>query len=132
MKLNISDPKTSKTYSVDADEKTNLNLLGKKIKDEIELTFISNGLKAVITGGSDKEGFPMHPTVDSDLRKKLYLKGGVGFKPKKKGERRKKRVVGRIISQNIQQVNLKIISGDTKILDEKYTKKKEDKKEENK
>ncbi len=30
MKLNISDPKTAKTYSVEADEKTGLTLLSKK------------------------------------------------------------------------------------------------------
>lgn len=132
MKLNISNPKSAKTYSVDADEKTSLNLLGKKMKDEVELSFITPGLKAVITGGSDKDGFPMHPTVDSEFRKKLLLKGGVGFKPKKKGERKRKRVAGRIISQNIQQVNLKIVSGDTKVLVEKYTKVKEEKKEDDK
>ncbi|MDD3177988.1 MAG: S6e family ribosomal protein [Candidatus ainarchaeum sp.] len=129
MKLNISDPKTSKTYSVDADEKMELLLLGKKLKDEIELSFITPGLKAIITGGADKDGFPMHPSFDSELRKKMLLSGGVGFKPKRKGERRRKRVCGRIISKHIQLVNLKITSGDTKILDEKYIKPKEEKKE---
>lgn len=129
MKLNISDPKTSKTYSVDADEKFELSLYGKKLKDEVELNFIASGLKAVITGGADKQGFAMHPSFDSDLRKKMLLSGGVGFRPKRKGERRRKRVCGRIISKNIQLVNLKIVSGDTKVLDEKYSKVKEEKKE---
>ena len=71
----------------------------------------------------------MHPSFDSDLRKKMLLSGGVGFRPKRKGERRRKRVCGRIISKNIQLVNLKIVSGDTKVLDEKYSKVKEEKKE---
>jgi len=127
MKLNISDPKTAKTYSVEADEKTGLTLLSKKIKDEFDLSFIATGLKAVITGGSDKQGFPMLPSLDIDGRKKVYLSGGVGFKPKRKGERRKKRVAGKIINQNTQQVNLKITAGDTKVLAEKYTKPKEEK-----
>ncbi len=129
MKLNVADPKTSKTYSVEIDEKTSLYFLGKKLKDEVELSFISEGLKGVITGGSDKDGFPMHRALDSENRKKLLLSGGVGFKPTRKGERRRKRVAGRIISNHIQQINIKVISGDTKVLEEKYKSvKKEDKK----
>ena len=130
MKLNISDPKTAKTYSVDADEKTSLMLLGKKIRDEVELKDIAAGLKVVITGGSDKQGFPMHPALDLDARKIVYLKKSVGFRPKRKGERKRKRVAGKIINENIQQVNLKILSGDTKVLDEKYSSKKKDEKKE--
>ena len=45
MKLNISDPKSAKTYSVDADEKTSLNLLGKKMKClnfKINISIFSN------------------------------------------------------------------------------------------
>jgi len=128
MKLNVADPKNSKTYSVEADEKNSLYFVGKKIKDEVDLSFINPGLKGVITGGSDKDGFPMNPSLDSENRKKLFLAGGVGFKPTRKGERRRKRVAGRIISNHIQQVNIKITSGDTKILEEKYKKPKEDKK----
>lgn len=128
MKLNVADPKNSRTYSVDTDEKTGLYFVGKKLKDEVDLSFISAGLKGVITGGSDKDGFPMHGTVDSENRKKLLLTGGVGFKPTRKGERRRRRVAGRIISNHIQQINIKVTSGDTKILAEKYFKPKEEKK----
>jgi small subunit ribosomal protein S6e len=128
MRLNVADPKTSQTYSVDVDEKTGLYFVGKKLKDEVDLSFIQAGLKGTITGGSDKDGFPMHRTLDSENRKKLLLSGGVGFKPKRKGERRRKRVAGRIISNHIQQVNIKLTSGDSKILEEKYKKAKEEKK----
>ncbi len=128
MRLNVADPKNAKTYSVDVDEKNSLYFVGKKLKEEVDLSFINPGLKGVITGGSDKDGFPMHGAVDSENRKKLLLSGGVGFKPTRKGERRRKRVAGRIISNHIQQVNIKVISGDTKILEDKYKKPKEEKK----
>jgi small subunit ribosomal protein S6e len=128
MKLNIADPKNAKTYSVETDEKNSLYFIGKKLKEPVDLSFIAPGMKGIITGGSDKDGFPMNGTVDSENRKKILLSGGVGFKPKRKGERRRKRVAGRIISNHIQQVNIKLTSEDTKVLEEKYKKVKEDKK----
>jgi small subunit ribosomal protein S6e len=127
MKLNIADPKNAKTFSIEADEKNSLYFVGKKLKDEVDLSFIAAGLKGVITGGSDKDGFPMHGALDSENRKKLLLSGGVGFKPTRKGERRRKRVAGRIITTHIQQLNIKLIAGDSKVLEEKHTKKDEKK-----
>jgi small subunit ribosomal protein S6e len=127
MKLNIADPKKAKTFSIEADEKNSLYFVGKKLKDEVDLSFIAAGLKGVITGGSDKDGFPMHGALDSENRKKLLLSGGVGFKPTRKGERRRKRVAGRIITTHIQQINIKLTAGDSKVLEEKHTKKDEKK-----
>lgn len=129
MKLNISDPKTAKTYSVEADDKARLTLLNKKIKEEVNLSIDGHDYKFVITGGADKQGFPMHPALESQGTKIILLSGGVGFRPSRKGERKKKRVGGRTVVENIQQVNLKLVSGDVKPLDEKYSKKKEEKKE---
>jgi len=125
MKLNISDSKSAKSYSVEADEKTALSLLGKKIKEEIDLSFIEAGLRGIITGGSDKQGFPMIATLDQTGSKRVLLTKGIGFRPTRKGERRKKRIIGKIIDNTIQQVNLKIVAGTTKTLEEKYQKPKE-------
>ncbi len=127
MKLNLSDPKTTKTYCVEVDEKNSLNFLNKKISDKVSLTFISPDLKAEITGGRDKQGSPMYPSLDVTETKKVFLPKGIAFKTKNKGERKRKRVAGRIITPNIQEINLKIISGDTKILEEKYSKSKPEK-----
>ena len=129
MKLTISDPKTSKSFSVEADDKTSLYFLNKKIKDEVELSFIEPGMKGVITGGSNKQGFPMLSSLDLVGTKRILSKGGVGFKPTRKGERRKKRVAGRIVDNNIQQVNIKLTAGTTNVLIEKYSKKEEKKEE---
>lgn len=128
MKLNVSVPKTSKTYSVEVDEKNSLYFIGKKIKDEVDLSFISSGLKGVITGGSDKDGFPMFSSLDIETRKKMFLSKKPGFKPSRKGERKKKRIASRIVTSHIQQINIKITSGETNILEEKYKKPKEEKK----
>jgi small subunit ribosomal protein S6e len=129
LKLNISDPKTSKTYNIEADDKVKLSLIGKKIKDEVNLSFIDASLKGVITGGSNKDGFPMMSSLDMEGTKKVLIPDGFAFKAKRKGERKRKRVAGKIITETAQQINIKIISGETKVLDEKYAKKAEDKKE---
>jgi len=62
-----------------------------------------------ITGGSDKDGFPMRPNVHGGVRRNVVLSGGVGFNPKNDGERRRKRVRGNIITDEIVQVNMKIV-----------------------
>ena len=121
MKLNISDPKTSKTYSVEIDDKQKLGLIDKKIKDEVDLSFISKDLKGVITGGCDKQGFPLVSFLDLKARKKIFISGGTGFKPLRKGQRKRKTVAGKYIEENTQLVNIKLTSGDSKALEEKHT-----------
>jgi len=132
LRLVLSEPKTKKSYNVEADEKIKLHLLGKKIKDEVDLSSISTGLKGVITGGSNKEGFPMHIKLDSENSKKILTTNGIGFKADRKGERRRVRVAGRIVTQTTAQVNMKLTAGDTtgfferfpKVVKEEETKKK--------
>ncbi|NIQ32265.1 MAG: 30S ribosomal protein S6e, partial [Nitrososphaeria archaeon] len=49
-----------------------------------------SGHKVQITGGSDKDGFPMRRNVHGGVRRKIILGGGVGFNPSNNGERRRK------------------------------------------
>lgn len=124
MKIVLNDSKTKESYNVEVDDKIRLSLIGKKIKDELDLSFIVPGLKGKITGGSDKQGFPLSPKLDSERPKKILTKVGFGFKSAtKNGQRKRVRVSGRIITENTQQVNVKIIEGDTSTLKEKYPKK---------
>ena len=113
MRLILSDPKTKKSYNAEADEKTKLHLLGKKINDEVDLSNIAPGLKGKITGGSDKQGFPMHIKLDSEVSKKILTKKGTGFKSKRPGERKRVRVAGRVVVAGTAQVNIKLTEGDT-------------------
>jgi small subunit ribosomal protein S6e len=124
LKIVLNDSKTKESYNVEVDDKTRLSLIGKKIKDELDLSVIVPGLKGKITGGSDKQGFPLSPKLDSERPKKILTKIGFGFKSAtKKGQRKRVRVSGRIITENTQQVNVKITEGDTSTLREKYPKK---------
>jgi len=126
LRLTLSDPKTKKSYNVEADEKTILHLLGKKIKDEVDLGMISPNLKGIITGGSDKQGFPMHTKLDFENSKKILTAKGVGFRASKKGERRRVRVAGRFITDKTAQVNIKLTAGDTTGFDERFPKQKKE------
>lgn len=109
-KVVISDPQTGKSQSVELEEHKAVPLIGKKIGETIDGTIV--GLpkhKLLITGGTDKDGFPMHPTIHGGIRKSVLLKGGVGFKPKREGHRRRKTLRGNTITEEIVQVNMKII-----------------------
>lgn len=126
MKINISVPETKKSYNVEVDDKVRLSFLGKKIKDKVELSFIEKGMEGTITGGSDKQGFPMLSSLEHEGTKKILISDGIGFKSKRKGERRRKRVAGKIVTEKTQQINVKLTKGDSKILEEKYKKEKKE------
>jgi small subunit ribosomal protein S6e len=60
-------------------------------------------------GGSDKDGFPMRPSVHGGVRRRIVLSGGVGFNPTTEGMRRRKTIRGNVITDEIVQVNMKIV-----------------------
>ena len=128
MIVNLSNPKTSKTYSIKLED---IPYSGKKMKDEVNLETIGIKGKGIITGGSTKEGFPMVPFIDTQNNKKVLLSDGIGFKAGDKGERKRRTVHGRIVSERIAQINIKILDIDKSVnLDEQFGKKEEEKKEE--
>jgi hypothetical protein len=60
----------------------------------------------------------MRKEVEGSAPRRLLLTKGVGFKPRFKGERRKKRVLGRTISADIVQVNAKVVKYGTRKLED--------------
>ncbi|MEW5937028.1 MAG: 30S ribosomal protein S6e [Candidatus Thermoplasmatota archaeon] len=106
----ISDPRAGRCYNrVIAGNHAN-SLIGRKIRDRIDGIFAGMpGYKLEITGGSDKDGFPMRPDLPGPRRTKLLVAGGVGFHPRRKGERRRKTFRGNTISLDVVQLNLKIV-----------------------
>jgi len=108
-KVIISDSDgTSK--SVELEDARAVPLIGKKIGDIIDGSVVGlPGHKLQITGGSDKDGFPMRPDVHGGVRRSVVLSGGVGFNPDKKGERRRKTIRGNVITEEIIQVNMRIV-----------------------
>jgi small subunit ribosomal protein S6e len=123
-KFVVADPKTRKSYKVEMDQDKVMGLVGKKIGDNFNGDLIGlSGYEIVITGGTDKDGFPMHPDVHGMVRKKIILASPPCFHPKKSGMRKRKMIVGDTISKNIVQVNCKIIKEGSKKLEDIFAKK---------
>ncbi len=110
-KINISDKTSKKTYKLEVKSPDADNLLNKKIRDKVKgELFNLNGYELQITGGSDKAGFPMVSFLDGFSRKKVILSKGKGFKKvKRKYEKKRKTVRGRVINSEISQINLKVV-----------------------
>ncbi len=127
----LSDPETRKSYQTQLEQDKGISLVGKKIGDDISGDLFGlSGYTLKITGGSDKDGFPMHPSVPGQGRKRALLKEPPGFHPKLKGERRRKTVRGNTLSQDITQINVKIIKRGEKSLEDIFGKKEAPKVEE--
>jgi small subunit ribosomal protein S6e len=61
---------------------------------------------AVISGGCDKNGVPMRADVHGGAKKYIVLSSGPGFRPHKSGERKRKLIRGRTITDEIYQINV--------------------------
>ena len=97
------------TYQLELEDKDAKTVNGLKIGEEYNGGVLGlKGYKLRITGGSDKNGFPMKEDVDGTRRFKSLVNGGTGFKPTKKGLRRRKTVRGNTIADDISQINVKV------------------------
>lgn len=107
MKLVLSDREKGKAYNIELTEEMQRAITGKKIGDVIPGdVFGLKGYEIKITGGSDKDGFPMKASIQGTARKKILMRGRqVGYKPKLKGQVRRKAVRGNTIAGDIVQVN---------------------------
>jgi small subunit ribosomal protein S6e len=70
-----------------------------------------------ISGGNDKQGFPMKQGVLSAGRVRLLLGDGHScYRPRKRGERKRKSVRGCIVSSDLSVLNLVVVKkGDNEI-----------------
>jgi small subunit ribosomal protein S6e len=118
-KVVVNDIQTGKSYNIPVSGHHANSLIGKKINDEVDGIFVSlPGYKLQITGGTDKDGFPMRHDVPGSARRRLLLSKGLGFKPKERGKREKKSVRGNTINQEIVQVNMKVMKPGAKPIEE--------------
>ncbi len=109
-KVVVSDPESGKSSVVELEDARVSPLLGRKIGETIEGVVLGlPGHKVLITGGSDKSGFPMKPDIHGGVKSEFLLGKGVGFKPLQKGMRRRKTVRGNTITEDIVQINVKIV-----------------------
>ncbi len=133
MKIVIADTKSGKSYGVEVPKEKEAALLGKKIGDKVEGgAFGAEGYELQITGGSDASGFPMRRDVSGPRRVGVVLSSGTGFCTKGKGMREKRNVRGNIISDQIVQVNSKVLQAGSKGLAELFPAAAKEKKEEKK
>ncbi|MCW3980628.1 MAG: 30S ribosomal protein S6e [Candidatus Bathyarchaeota archaeon] len=109
-KIILSDPETGKSQIVETEGPRAVPLLGRRLGEEINGTTVGmGGHKLKITGGSDKDGFPMRPDIHGGVKTRAILTKGVGFHSTRKGERRRKTLRGNVITEEIVQINMKIL-----------------------
>ncbi|MHA1942737.1 MAG: S6e family ribosomal protein [Candidatus Hodarchaeales archaeon] len=108
--LNLADGKQSYKKEIDSDAMTR-QLIGKSVGEVLEGEAIGfGGYKFKITGGSDHAGFPMVQGVEGAMPKRILIgHRNIGYRPQRKGRRRRKRVRGSLISEDNYQINLKIL-----------------------
>ncbi|MCE4609802.1 MAG: 30S ribosomal protein S6e [Desulfurococcales archaeon] len=88
----------AKAWQIAVPEDVAIKLAGLQIGETFDGSLIGmEGLRFKIRGGSDASGFPMHPGVPGSGKKKVLLSGPPGYRPRRKGERKRKTVRGRVI-----------------------------------
>ena len=128
-KIVVNDTKNGKSHNILVSGHHANSLIGKKIHDEVDGIFVSlPGYKLQITGGTDKNGFPMRTDLPGTIRRRLLLSESLGFKPKDSGVRKKKSVRGNTINQDVVQINMKVVKHSSKSIEDiiKAEAKKED------
>ena len=109
-KVVISDPTDGKSKVVEVEEARAAPFIGKKLGEIIDGIVVDMpATKLQILGGSDSDGVPMRGDVHGGIRRRVVLSEGAGFNPKREGERRRKTVRGNTITDEIVQINIKIV-----------------------
>jgi len=120
-KLNISGgsegPGKGLSKLIEIDEKK-FRFEGMKIGEIIKGGLIGfPNYEFQITGGSDESGFPMRKDVHGPVKKRILVsKRAIGYKPKRKGEKRRKMVRGNEVSYDMTLLNLLVVKyGETEL-----------------
>jgi len=108
-KLIISDPATGKATASEVEGPRAQALVGRSLGEIIDGSALGiySG-KILISGGCDKNGIPMRGDVHGGVKKYIVLSTGPGFRPRRHGERKRKLVRGRIITDETYQINFTV------------------------
>jgi len=128
MKLNISYPPTGCQKCIEVDDEKKLRALyDKKMSQEVVGDDLGDQFKGYIfkiTGGNDKQGFPMKQGVLVNTRVRLLMGPNTTcYRPRRTGERKRKSIRGCIVGADIAVVHLVIVKkGDEELpgLTDKY------------
>jgi len=111
MKINIAAPSTGMQKVIEIDDEKRLqNLYDRRMAQEIDGNIIGDEFEGYIlriSGGNDKQGFPMRQGILTNTRVRiLCAKGQKTYRPRRTGERKRKSVRGCIVGQDIAVLNL--------------------------
>ncbi|MBN2336390.1 30S ribosomal protein S6e [Candidatus Bathyarchaeota archaeon] len=107
--LIVSDPATGTSQRVELDDQQLRALYGTRIGQVLDGSVAGmKGYKIKFTGGTDKDGIPMRPDVHGSAKSRIILSGGVGYKPKDKGEKKRKVVRGNTVSAETTFLNFSV------------------------
>jgi len=114
MKLNISNPPAGTQKLIEIEDERKLRVfMDKKMSTEVPADSLGDEWKGYIvriTGGNDKQGFPMKQGVMLPTRVKLLLADGHScYRPRRTGERKRKSVRGCIVAQDLAVLALSIV-----------------------
>jgi small subunit ribosomal protein S6e len=109
--INIACPATGMQKVIETDDEKKLqNLYERRMGQEIDGAILGeefDGSTMRISGGNDKQGFPMRQGVLTNTRVSLLCKKGQkAYRQRRAGERKRKSVRGCIVGQDIAVLNL--------------------------
>ena len=105
-KLIVSDPSTGKCVVSDLEGARAQALIGRSLGEVVDGAALGITGSAVISGGCDKNGVPMRADVHGGAKKYIVLSSGPGFRPTKSGERKRKLIRGRTVTDETYQINV--------------------------
>jgi small subunit ribosomal protein S6e len=114
MKLNISNPATGAQKLIDIeDEKKLRTFMDKRMSQEVDAGCLGDEWKGYvvrISGGNDKQGFPMKQGILTNNRIRLLMAKNMScYRERRSGERRRKSVKGCIVDGNLSVLSLVIV-----------------------
>lgn len=105
------------TYQTEIE--SSAQLAGTKIGEEFDGGIVGlEGYTLKITGGTDRQGFPMRKSIEGTERHRILLEDGQGIREDEDGVRRRKSVRGNTVSGNIEQLNTQVVEEGSKSVEE--------------